>query len=91
MNQTERIQEALDQGNLPEWISRKEVHLIEDASGEPAAEISLIVRAGNDSVIDDGRALSRVRSQVHAVLAAAKVELWPYVAFLTEADAARQS
>ncbi len=91
MTQTEEIYLALDEGNLPEWISRKEVQLIEDASGEPAAEISLIVRAGNDAVFNDGRALNRVRAQVQEALESARVRLWPYVAFMTEADATGRS
>lgn len=87
MNQTEQIQDALKRGDLPEWISRREVQLIEDPFGEQAAEISLIIRRGDDAVIRDGRKLSHVRDQVQLALTAANIDLWPYVAFLTEVDA----
>ena len=91
MNQTEQIQDALKRGDLPEWISRREVQVIEDPFGEQAAEISLIIRHGDDAVIRDGRKLSHVREQVQHALTAANIDLWPYVAFLTEADASGRS
>lgn len=87
MTQTEKIQHALDHSDLPDWIARKEVELIEDASGDPAAEIRLVVREGNDPIFKDGRLLNRVSLRVHELLEAAQVGLWPYVSFVAEAEA----
>lgn len=87
MTQTEKIQHALDEGDLPDWITRKDVLLIEDATGDPAAEVTLIVREGNESVFQDGRILNRVRDQVHKIFHAIQVERWPYVSFVAEAEA----
>lgn len=86
MTQTETIQHALDHSDLPDWIARKEVELIEDASGDPAAQIRLVVREGNPLIFKDGRLLNRVSSQVRQILEAAHVGLWPYVSFVSEAE-----
>jgi hypothetical protein len=87
MTQTEKIQDALDHADLPDWIARREVELIEDATGDRAARISLIVKDGNDFIFKDGGLLNQVSNQIHQILDVAQVNLWPYVSFIAEAEA----
>jgi hypothetical protein len=84
----ERIQKALKGERLPKWVAKTHVELIEDAAGETAAVVHVLVREGSDAVFRDGSALEAVRAIVHEAMARAGMRLWPYVRFESESEAA---
>jgi hypothetical protein len=88
MKQLEAIQKALSEASLPSWVARQSVQLFEDAQGELAARVSIVVHDDKGQVLNDGRELSAVRRRVHEVIDDAEIPLWPYVEFVTERDAA---
>jgi hypothetical protein len=84
----ERIRKALKGKRLPDWVAKTHVELIEDAAGETAAVVHVVIREGRDAILRDGNALTEVGTIVHDALVRARIPLWPYVRFESESEAA---
>ena len=83
-----RIEAALKEASLPKWVADTRVETGTDPEGDLAAFVSIVVRSGEDKVLRDGDALSEVRRIVQDTLDRSDLDLWPYVRFVSEAEAA---
>ena len=68
---------------LPEWVDHVRAEPKIDHYGEPAINITVVVRRGVDHVFRDGALLNQIALHIHDVLVAQGIELWPFVDFVS--------
>ena len=65
------------------WVERFDVELGDDAMGEPAVFLRVVVRSGEAELFEDGERLGDARWKLREALAGAGVGLWPYIDFVS--------
>jgi hypothetical protein len=88
MSVLERLKAVLNDAELPDWVREVRVELMDDQFGDDAARVDLVLREGREELVYDGEELNRAVGLVHAAFHANGIRLWPYVHFLSSADAA---
>lgn len=88
MKDLERIRIALAKVAFPSWVADTKAEIFEDASGETAARVWLVIRTDQDAVLERGAELSRASRLVHEAFEESDIPLWPYVNFRSAAEAA---
>lgn len=88
MTDGDPIRAVIVDAGLPEWVADVRVQIMVDASGDVAADVQLVVGRGHDAVLSRGEALNAVRRRIQEAVDGAGIQLWPYVRFVAEAEAA---
>lgn len=79
----EQVDRILGQLDLPGWVARIRAEPKRDEYDEPAIDVLVVVRSGEREIFSEGGTLNEVARQIHDVLLANGIELWPFVRFVS--------
>lgn len=82
------MRRALKKVKLPTWVQSVTIEPMVDHTGDPAARVVVLVRAGREGVIQDGGALLDLTGAIHVALNAEGLDLFPYTRFFVASEAA---
>jgi hypothetical protein len=88
MSELDQIRKALKKAKLPAWVESTRVEAMVDHTGESAVRVTVVVRAGDEGIVNDGAALNALSRQIHIAIDAAGVSLFPYTRFVGANEAA---
>jgi len=79
----DRVDQILEHVSRPSWAESIQAEPKLDREGEPAIQVTVVVRSGETEVFKDGSQLSSLVMSFHDALLAEEIDLWPYVRFVS--------
>ncbi len=72
--------------NLPAWVVDAKPSFIEDADGDSALSVLIVISSESPEIVKNAHELLAIKKLVRSALKQSGVEVFPYFRFVSQAD-----
>ena len=80
------LEQAIMQGGLPAWVVSAKPQFIEDADGEAALSVIIVISPEKADIFTDAQQLLNIKHLVRKALRQSGVHVFPYFKFVSATD-----